>query len=49
MRFLVIFWVLLASVLPAGHAHSAALERGAAIIDPLALRDLDRGRFGWAA
>jgi hypothetical protein len=46
MRFLVIFWVLLASVLPAGHAHSAALERGAAIIDPLALRDLDRGRFG---
>jgi hypothetical protein len=46
MRFLVIFWVLLASVLPAGHAQSAALERGAAIIDPLALRDLDRGRFG---
>jgi hypothetical protein len=46
MRFLVTFCVLLASVLPARHAQSAALERGTAIIDPLAMRDLDRGRFG---
>ena len=47
VRFLVTFWVLLASVLPARHAQSAAaLERGTAIIDPLALRELDRGRFG---
>jgi hypothetical protein len=46
MRFLVTFWVLLASILPAHHAQSAALERGTAIIDPLALGELDRGRFG---
>ena len=47
VRFLVTFLVLLASVLPARHARSAAaLERGAAIIDPGALRELDRGRFG---
>jgi hypothetical protein len=39
--------MLLASVLPARDAHSAAaLERGAAITDPLSLRELDRGRFG---
>src|ERR1700682_924791 len=48
MRFLVTFLVLLASVLPARHAQSAALERGTAIIDPLALRELDHGRFGLA-
>jgi hypothetical protein len=48
MRFLVTFLVLLAGVLPACHAQSAALERGTAIIDPLALRELDRGRFGLA-
>jgi hypothetical protein len=47
VRFWVTFLVLLASVLPARHARSAAaLERGAAIIDPGALRELDRGRFG---
>ena len=47
VRFLVIFWVLLASVLPVRPALSAAApERGTAIIDPLALRELDRGRFG---
>jgi hypothetical protein len=46
MRFLVTFCVLLASILPARDAQSAALERGTAIIDPLALRELDRGRFG---
>ena len=46
MRFLVTFLVLLAGVLPVRHAQgAAALERGTAIIDPLALRELDRGRF----
>ena len=47
VRFLVTFLVLLASLLPVRHARSAAaLERGAAIIDPGALGELDRGRFG---
>jgi hypothetical protein len=47
VRFPVTFLVLLAGILPVRHAQSAAaLERGAAIIDPLALRELDRGRFG---
>ena len=47
VRFLVTFLVLLAGVLPVRHARSAAaLERGTAIIDPLALSELDRGRFG---
>ena len=38
--------VLLCCALPARAAQNAALERGAAIIDPLALRELDHGRFG---
>jgi hypothetical protein len=43
VRFLAIILVLLGSA----QAQSAALlERGAAITDPLALRELDRGRFG---
>ncbi len=47
MRFLVIILVLLGSVLPARRVQCAALlERGTAITDPLALRELDRGRFG---
>ena len=47
VRFLITFLLLLASVLPLRHARStAALERGAAIVDPGALRELDRGRFG---
>lgn len=47
VRFLVTFLVLLASVLPVRHARSAAApERGAAIIDPGALGELDRDRFG---
>jgi hypothetical protein len=47
VRFLAVIFVLLGSVLPARAAQSAALlERGAAITDPLALRELDRGRFG---
>jgi hypothetical protein len=49
LRFLVATLILLGGVLPARHAHSAAaLERGTAITDPLALRELDRGRFGLA-
>ncbi len=46
VRFLVTFLVLFAGVLPARQARSAALERGTAIIDPIVLRELDRGRFG---
>jgi hypothetical protein len=46
VRFFVTILVLLSSALPARAAQGAALERGAAIIDPLALRELDRGRFG---
>ena len=47
VRFLVTFLALIASVLPLRHAQGAtALARGTAIIDPLALRELDRGRFG---
>jgi hypothetical protein len=47
VRLFVILLVLLCSVLPARHAQSAAaLERGTAITDPFALRELDRGRFG---
>ena len=43
LRFLVVIFVLLCSALPVG---AALLERGTAITDPLALRELDRGRFG---
>ena len=47
LRFLVTILVLFGSVLPVRNAQSApALERGTAITDPYALRELDRGRFG---
>jgi hypothetical protein len=47
LRVLVASLILLAGIVPARHARGAApLERGTAIIDPLALRELDRGRFG---
>src|SRR6202790_3618843 len=47
LRFLVTILVLFCSVLPMRNAQSApALERGTAITDPYALRELDRGRFG---
>ena len=47
VRFLVTLLVLLAGVLPVRLAQGAAApDRGAAIIDPLGLRELDRGRFG---
>jgi hypothetical protein len=45
-RFLGTTLALLCSALPARAAQISALERGAAVIDPLALRELDRGRFG---
>ncbi|HKO73440.1 MAG TPA: hypothetical protein VJV58_21130, partial [Bradyrhizobium sp.] len=46
VRFLLTFLVLLAGVLSANTAQgAAALERGVAILDPAALRELDRGRF----
>jgi len=46
VRFLFTLLVLLASALSVRQAQSApALERGTAITDPLALRELDRGRF----
>jgi hypothetical protein len=46
LRFLVPLLVLVCCVSPAPAMPGAALERGAAITDPLALRELDRGRFG---
>ena len=47
LRFLTTILVLCCSLLPLRHAQGApALERGVAITDPVALRELDRGRFG---
>jgi hypothetical protein len=46
LRSLAVVLVLLGGTLPARAAQTAALERGTAIVDPLALRELDRGRFG---
>src|SRR5258708_23934992 len=46
LRFPVILFALLCSALPARAASVAALERGAAITDAAALRELDRERFG---
>src|ERR1700688_1087984 len=47
LRFPVTIFALLCSVLPMRHAQCApALERGTAIIDSAALRELDHGRFG---
>jgi hypothetical protein len=43
LRFLAIIFVLLCGVLPVRAAQGAALERGAAITDPYALRELDLG------
>lgn len=44
-RPLAILFALLCGAMPAGAADDVALERGAAIIDPFALRELDGGRF----
>ncbi len=46
LRFPVLLFALLCSAWPARAASEAALERGTAFIDPLALRELDQGRFG---
>src|SRR5258708_23676490 len=47
LGFVVVSLILLAGVLPVRHAQSAqAVERGAALTDPLALRELDRGWVG---
>ena len=45
LRFLVTLLVLLCSAVTARAGQSAALERGTAIIDPLALRELDHGQL----
>jgi hypothetical protein len=45
LRFLVVAFSLLCA-LPVCAGPEKALERGTAITDPLALRELDRGRFG---
>jgi hypothetical protein len=47
LRLLFIILVV-CGVVPACAAETPALERGAAITDPLALRELDRGRFAVA-
>ncbi len=47
LRFLATICILACWLLPPCQAQCApALERGAAITDPIALRELDRGRFG---
>jgi hypothetical protein len=46
LRFLLSLLVLVCGAWPAGAMPGAPLERGTAITDPLALRELDRGRFG---
>jgi len=49
LRFFVTVCAFACIAMPTGPAQSAvALERGAAITDPLALRELDRGSFGLA-
>jgi hypothetical protein len=46
LRPLVLIFALMCGALPARAAPEAALERGTAILDPLALRELDDGRLG---
>ncbi|HTB03578.1 MAG TPA: hypothetical protein VK804_24170 [Bradyrhizobium sp.] len=47
VRLVLSLLILLAGILPVRHAQAGpALERGTAITDPLALRELDHGRFG---
>jgi hypothetical protein len=46
LRSLLTLVVLCTGALPLSAGQNAALERGAAITDPLALRELDHGRFG---
>src|SRR6202051_428759 len=46
LRFSVLILFVLCGAAPLRAAQNAALERGTAIIDPFALRELDHGRFG---
>lgn len=46
LQLFTVLFVLLCGVLPLRAAPDKPLERGAAVTDPLALRELDRGRFG---
>jgi len=46
LRFLAPLLVLVCGAWPAGAVQGAPLDRGTAITDPLALRELDRGKFG---
>jgi mono/diheme cytochrome c family protein len=46
VRFLLLIVMLFAGAVPARAAPAAALERGTAVIEPAALRQLDGGRFG---
>ncbi|MEO6839752.1 MAG: hypothetical protein ABI192_03210 [Bradyrhizobium sp.] len=48
LRFLVSLLILVCCAWPVHATRGAALERGTAITDPQALRELDRGRFGLA-
>src|SRR5437763_712694 len=44
--FILAILILFCGLVPPCAAQNAALERGTAIIDPLVLRELDRGSFG---
>src|SRR5713226_9023106 len=46
LRFLAAVFILLIGLSPGHAGQPASLERGTAILDPLALRELDRGTFG---
>jgi len=46
LRILFTIFFVLCGALPAHAVEGAALEHGAAITDPFALREFDRGRFG---
>src|SRR6201996_2305328 len=48
VRFLASFLLLVCCAAPANAASAAPLERGTAVTDPNALRELGRGRFGLA-
>jgi len=46
LRFFVAVFILLSGILPEQGVQAAPLERGTAVTDPLALRELDHGRLG---
>src|SRR3954454_17975504 len=45
LRFIASLLIVMCGLVPLGPAQAAGLERGAAITDPFALRELDRGGF----